>query len=330
MKTNQFVLPALLLAMLPATTWAQAVVPNDEGGAATQALVRGVSKKDTPLTAAMIKVQVAGKAVPLAGLAPVQAGNTQVALLIDDGLSRSAGIQLGDLREFATSLPAGTELFVGYMANGRILPVTNFTTDHEAAARAIRLPQSIAGESGSPYFCLSDFVKHWPTGGERVDLTKPQTVGTPLKARFVLMVTNGVDPYNGSVSPTNQDSPYVQGAARDAQKAGVAVYSVYYSDSAFRSGLASFSGQNYLQQVADATGGQSLYQGSINPVSLKPFLNEFAQDVRGTYIATFPAGAETAGRDRLVELKMSGSEKGLKLRYAKAVMPGTLESTVRQ
>jgi hypothetical protein len=319
-----------LLALVPAMTLAQIPPPNNEGGAATQTLVLAISKQGISPTIQTTTVEVDGHKVPLAGLAKVQPGNTQIALLIDDGLSRSAGVQLQDLRAFANSLPPTTELFVGYMANGRVLPVANFTTDHVKAAKAIRLPLSLAGLSGSPYFCLSDFVKHWPTGEDHVDLTRQQPAGAPLKARFVVMVTNGVDPYNGSVSVLNQNSPYVQSAARDAQRAGVPVYSIYYSDSAFGSGAASFSGQNYLYQVAEATGGRSLYQGTMNPVSLLPFLREFADNVSDTYIATFPAGAESAARDRLVQLKISTSEKDLKLRHATSVMPGTLESTVQQ
>ena len=80
------------------------------------------------------------------------------------------------------------------------------------------------------------------------------------------MLTNGVDPYNGSTALVNQDSPYVEAAQADAQRAGVAVYSIAYGDAGMRGGSASFSGQSYLQQVADATGGRSFYQGTGNPV----------------------------------------------------------------
>ena len=322
--------PALLLALVPAVTLAQAVNPANEGGEATQTLLRADSKHGAQPTLATTTVEVNGHSVPLAGLAAVQPGNTQVALLIDDGLGRSAGIQLQDMRQFVQALPAGTEVFVGYMSNGRILQVQSFTTDHAAAAKTIRLPSSLPGQSASPYFCLSDFVKHWPTGGEHADLTKPQAEGLPLKARFVMMITNGVDPYNGSVSITNQNSPYVDAAVRDAQRAGVAVYAIYYSDAGMGGGAASFSGQSYLVELAEATGGQSLYQGSFNPVSLKPYFSAFQRAMTQSYIATFPAGTESAGHDRLVRLKVSTSLKGLKLRAASEVMPGTLETTVRQ
>lgn len=327
---NRMMFATLLLAMVPAAALAQAPNPADAGGLATQTLVRVDSKHDVVPTAATTRVEVNGQQVPLAGLSPVQPGNAEVALLIDEGLSRSAGIQLSDLRKFATTLPPQTELFVGYMSNGRVLQAVPFTTDHTRAAESIRLPDSLPGQSASPYFCLSDFVKHWPSGDQKLDLTRPLPAGSPLKARFVIMVTNGVDPYNGSVSIVNQNSPYVEAAANDAQRAGVPVYSIYYSDSAMRSGAAAFSGQSYLQQVADETGGQSLYMGTINPVSLLPYFKAFDRAMGQTYIATISTGAETRAHDGLVRLKITSTEKGLKLRHATAVMPGTLESTVQQ
>ncbi len=51
------------------------------------------------------------------------------------------------------------------MTNGRVDVLQPFTTDHAAAAAKIRLPFGTPGQSASPYFCLSDFVKHWPGSG---------------------------------------------------------------------------------------------------------------------------------------------------------------------
>jgi hypothetical protein len=253
----------------------------------------------------------------------------QVALLIDDGLSRSAGIQLNDLKGFAEDLPPGVEVFVGYMRNGTVEQVVPFTTDHAQAANAVRLPLGTPGISASPYFCLSEFVRHWPGAGASFgDRGPAENDGPsgPQKARFVLMVTNGVDPYNGSTSILNQDSPYVAAAAVDAQRAGVVVSSVYYSDAGFR-GRGSFSGQSYLAQVAEATGGMEYNEGPINPVALKPYFQEFAHDLSETYVATFPADAGKGGKEHLIRLKMSTNVPKLKLRYAQNVRPGNLESS---
>jgi len=69
------------------------------------------------------------------------------------------------------------------------------------------------------------------------------------------MITDGVDPYNGRPSVLNQNSPYVESAQNAAQRAGVAVYSIYYGDRGIGGGGAYLSGQSYLQQVAALRAG---------------------------------------------------------------------------
>ncbi len=298
-----------------------AAVAQNEGLLPTQALVRADSKQNVIPTAEAVTLELNGKHAALTSLTRVPANGAQVALLIDDGLSRSAGVQLDDLKNFASNLPAGTEVFVGYMRNGTVDQVVPFTTDREEVVSKVRLPLGSPGISASPYFCLSEFVRHWP-GASTADEASPH------KARFVIMITNGVDPYNGSTSILNQDSPYVAAAAVDAQRAGVAVSSIYYSDAGFR-GRGSFSGQSYLAQVAEATGGVLYNQGTINPVSLKPYFQEYAKDLSETYIASFGADAGSGGREHLVRLKLSTSLPKLKLRAPDNVRPGNLESAAQ-
>ncbi len=256
----------------------------------------------------------------LTTLTPIPANRAQVALLIDDGLRTSVGRELNNLRAFITSLPQGTEVFVGYMANGRVIPagdLDGFTTDHAAAAKGIRIPTGIPGASASPYFCLSDFVKNWPSTAEGASAQQQQP---GHKARIVLMITNGVDPYNGSTSILNQNSPYVEAAVKDAQRAGVPVYSIYFTDAGFRGGQSSFSGQGYLQQLAQGTGGIAFYLGSGNPVSLEPFLKQFKAALAETYVATFPVD----GDKKMVTLKLATTLPKTKLRGPDEVRPGTI------
>ena len=315
MNATRSILAVLLFSSLPLAVQAQ----GGEGLLPTQMLVRTDSKNAAAPTQNTLTLQLNSKSTALTSLTPVQPGGVQIALLIDDGLSRSAGIQMNDIRDFATSLPPASELLIGYMQNGRVLVVQPFTTDHEAAAKTVRLPQGIAGVSASPYFCLSDFVKGWPGAPE-------DNPSAGRKARFVMMMTNGVDPYNGSDRITNQDSPYVAAAAFDAQRAGVSVSSIYYRDAGFRGGRGSLSGQSYLQQVADSTGGQLYNIGPIDPVQIKPYFNQFLHDISETYIATFDANAAAGGKEHLVRVKMGSTVPKLKLRHAEEVRPGNLES----
>ena len=295
---------------------ASLALAQQEGPAPTQALVAIDSKAPAALTTNNVSLKINNKATPITSIARVTPSGAQVAILIDDGLRTSVGSQPGDLRNFITSLPAGTEVFVGYMQNGRVVPAQAFTTDFAAAAGSLRIPLGSPGVSSSPYFALSDFAKRWPSSSESVASDNQQS--TP-KARFVLMITNGVDPYNGSTSITNQNSTYVSAAITDAQRVGAAVYSIYYSEAGIRGGRASFSGQSYLTQAADATGAVAYYQGMGNPVSMAPFLQQFKSAIAETYVATFTA----PGNKDFVPIKFSTNLPKTKVHSANQVRPGT-------
>ncbi|MBB5338325.1 hypothetical protein [Tunturiibacter gelidoferens] len=314
----------LALTLLAATTTTAAYA--QEGPASTQALVAFDSKTPVSPTAKDLTIKIDNHATPLANLAPIPPGGAQVALLIDDGLRTSVGRELNNLRAFITGLPAGTEVFVGYMQNGTVRPGSGsagFTSNLAAAAQGLRIPSGIPGSSASPYFCLSEFVKNWPGQAENQINPVQRREGPVHKPRFVLMITNGVDPYNGSTSPLNQNSPYVDASVTDAQRAGVPVYSIYFSDAGFARGRGSFSGQNYLSQLAEGTGGLSLYQSTgQNPVSMAPYLQQFQEAIARTYIATFPVDANK----KLVSLRTSTDLPRTKLRAPSQVRPGTVVS----
>jgi hypothetical protein len=314
----------LALTLLTATTTTAAHA--QEGPATTQALVAFDSKAPVSPTAKDLTLKIDNRVTPLANLAAIPPGGAQVALLIDDGLRTSVAREMNNLRAFITGLPAGTEVFVGYMQNGTVFPGTGasgFTSDLAAAAQGLRIPSGIPGSSASPYFCLSEFVKNWPGQAENQVSPVQRQQGPVHKPRFVLMITNGVDPYNGSTSPLNQSSPYVDSAVTDAQRAGVPVYSIYFSDAGFGRGRGSFSGQNYLAQMAEGTGGLALYQSTgSNPVSMAPYLKQFQEAIARTYVATFPVDANK----KLVSLRTSTDLPKTKLRAPTQVRPGTIVS----
>jgi hypothetical protein len=261
-----------------------------EGPVPTQALVAVDTSSTAPITAESLKLTVNDHPQPLTAWTPLQHANTQVALLIDDGLRESVGREIDNLRNFVRTLSPGVEVLVGYMQYGHVATAQSFTTDHELAASTVRLPDGMAGMSASPYICISDFVKNWPSSSTSSSSSSP---GQPLqhKARFILMLTNGVDPYNGSTSVMNQGSPYVDDAIKQAQLAGVAVYAIYFADAGIGGNMADNSGQNYLSQITQATGGINYWEGVGSPVSSRPFLQQFQHSIAESYIATFNAPA---------------------------------------
>jgi hypothetical protein len=283
-------------------------IPN-EGPVPTTVLINVDSKHDEPLNPALLKLQVNRHDSPITAVTPVSPATAQVAILIDDGLRSSVSLQLKDLEKFINSLPSGTQVMVGYMQNGTVRSAGGFSANHEEVASQLRVVESLPGASASPYFSLSTFVKNWPS-------SQPG-------ARMVLMITNGIDPYNGRPSILNQDSPYVRTAQEDAERAGVAVYSIYYADAGMRGG--SFSGQSYLSQIAEATGGELFNLGTIPPPSFAPYLKQFRNAIMESYSLSFMANASHEKRDTLTQIKVTSSQAGVKIHAPEAVHPGVNE-----
>ena len=305
MATRKSFFPLLLLAGCSVPLLAQ------EGPVPTTALINAQSKGNVPLNPSQLTLQVDGHNTPITAVTAVQPVGAQVAILIDDGLRSSFSLQLRDVKSFVETLPPGTKVLIGYMQNGTVRSRGSFSANPGEALGDLRIPLASPGESASPYFCLSDFVKHWPSNDPG--------------PRMVLMITNGVDPYNGRASIMNQDSPYVQNAQEDAQRAGVAVYSIYYGDAGFRGGAANFSGQSYLQQIAEATGGQSFYQGTITPPSFAPYLAQFRKAIVESYTISFMAQAHNEKSGTLERIKVKTSQDGVKIHAPENVHPGVVE-----
>jgi len=220
----------------------------------------------------------------------------QLFVFLDDSTrSASLGIQLPELKTFLGSLPATTQTAVGYMHNGTFALAQSFTADHRKAGSALRLPVGVPGENGSPYFALSDLVKHWPSR---------QSTGR----RAVLMLTDGVDRY---YSTAIMDDPYVDAAIHDALKEGVTVYSIYLRGAGFygRSGWTTNIAQSRLIEVSAETGGQAYFQDFSDPVAILPFLNDFQDRLENQYKVTIEALNEKG----VQPVKLRTESHGLKI-----------------
>jgi hypothetical protein len=312
--------PALLFAF--ALTAGLAAHAQQEGLVPTQALVSVDAKSQPPAAASALTVAVNDRKEPLTAWEPVTPARAQVALLIDDGLRESVARELDNLRSFVRTLSPGIEVLVGYMQFGHVVAEQGFTADHALAASTIHLPSGLAGMSASPYICISDFVNRWPSSGASSSSSSPRPF-LQRKARFILMITDGVDPYNGGTSVMNQGSPYVDAAIADAQRDGVAVYAIYFSDTGITSNSADNSGQDYLNQITQGTGGVDLWEGIGNPVSTTPFLHQFQSAIAETYIATFNAPVGRDPAHDLVHVKFSAAKT--KLHAPEKVRPGNME-----
>lgn len=193
-------------------------------------------------------------------------------LLIDDESSTDLGNQFDDIRKFINAQPGSTKVGVAYMQNGMARVVQELTSDHALAAKSLRLPLGAGGANASPYFSLSDLVKHWPASASR---------------REVLMVTDGIDRYYGS---GDLDDPYLSAAIDDSGKAGVVVSAIYNPGGGHfgHSPWGTHWGQIYLSELAERTGGEAYYIGFNGPaVSFAPYLEDFGRRLENQYILTF-------------------------------------------
>ncbi len=201
-----------------------------------------------------------------------------LAILIDDASGLSLGTEMDALRNFIREQAPTTLVAVGYMQNATVFTSHDFTTDHEAVAKSLRLPLGYFGVEGSPYLSLTEFIKRW-----RTDPAIPR--------REVLMITSGIDTvYTGVL-----DNPYVDEAIRDSQCAGIVVYSIYtpaaghFGHSYFRTNW----GQNYLSEISESTGGENFYiLGPQAPVSFTPYLKKLDEQFPNQFLLTFLAKPE--------------------------------------
>ncbi len=174
-----------------------------------------------------------------------------LAVLIQDDLVSRVGNELRETGDFIRTLPAGSSVLVGYIRAGSLQVRQPFTTDLDAAARALRVPVgSTSASPYNPYVQLRDAIKLFPAGGEN--------------RNAVLLVSDGLDTSRGFDFSTSVDSVDLNRAVREAKGRGVSVYT-FYAPSA---GLTSWNrravsfGQSALQRVADETGGRAFFQGT--------------------------------------------------------------------
>ncbi len=226
--------------------------------------------------------------VPLQGN---QAG-LDLFVLIDEATGTSVASQFDYLRRFLISQPSTTAVAIGYMQNGTVQIVQNFTKDHAAAGKTLRIPLGGAAGGSSPYLSIVDAIKRWPE----------------ISARHaILLISDGIDPLQPGISDS-----YLDEAIQQAQRTGTQVYAIYAS----RSGHFGHTlwrvnqGQNNLSRLADETGGESYFQGFDTPVAFAPFLDQFASRLGHQYNLTFLAkpGGKSSYQHLRLETEVPNAE----------------------
>jgi hypothetical protein len=198
-------------------------------------------------------------------------------LLIDDASDTSLGSHLDDLRAFINAQPSTTSVGVGYMSNATVQIVQNFTTDHAAAAKALRLPLGTVGAYGSPYLSVIDLMKRWPANENR---------------REVVMVTDGIDRARRGIPGRGLSiNPDVDTAGDIAMRTGTIIHTIYNPGVGrlHRNYWEATKGQLGIAKLADVTGGESFYLGLQTPVSFTPYLDQLQKILDNQYLLTLSA-----------------------------------------
>lgn len=262
-----------------------------------------------------VKVKQGKTFLQVTQLIPAQGDNAalQLMILIDDTLDTSVGNNLNDLREFIKAQPPSTVIGIAYMANATVNVVQNFTADHEAAAKAVRLPRGSLSTQDSPYLSLISLVKGWPQQNVR---------------REVLMVSDGIDRLRGEkptaaqlgpslgYGPAYHSMPTISvdatGASEISQRYNVLVHSIY-SPGVGRAGRSHWDlqvGLSGLSKIAEETGGECYSLGTSSLVSFKPYLERFQKVLDNQYFLVFLAAPKKkAGFQRVkIETELPNSE----------------------
>jgi hypothetical protein len=294
-------------ALLAAPVFAQ--TEGQLGGQGT-AVVTVLPKHDGEVPPSVanqdLSVKIDGKNAKVTKWAPFVSPNDRVELvvLIDSSARSSLGRQMDDIAQFVKSLPPNVKAAIGYMENGQTSFAAPLSGDHEQVLKALHLPGGSAGSSGSPYFCLSDLAKRWPSNdaGAR---------------REVVMVTNGVDNYERRFDP---DDPYLQAAIKDSVRSRLVVYAIYWADQglANSTGAADNAGQNLLASVTQATGGKSFWMGMGNPVSFEPYFEELTKRLKNQYELGFASPLK--GKPEVETLKLKLSAPGAEVNAPQQVL----------
>lgn len=190
------------------------------------------------------------------------------------------------------------------MRNATVQIAQNFTTEHEQAAKAIRLPMASSGAFGSPYLSLVDLMKRWPAHANR---------------RQVVMVTDGIDRARGGPRFSVMTNPDVDTASNLAQRTGTMIHTIFARGVGRRG--SNFweinTGQMGIARLSDQTGGESFYLGMQNAVSFKPYLDDIQRALDNQYRLEFEA--VPTKKSGLQSVNLSAEVAGVELDSADSV-----------
>jgi len=202
-----------------------------------------------------------------------------LAVLIQDDLVSSVANEISGIAEFIRGLPPDSRVMVGYLRGGSLQVRQKFTSDLERAAKSLRIPASSTSVAPyNPYTLTRDALRRFEA--------------QPVGRRALLLVSDGVDTSRGPESSTPATSLDLQRAITEAQRRGVAVYSIYAPTVWGNSSLLAGNGQGSLNRLSNETGGRAFFQGMGAPTGFDNYLEDIntllSRQFALTYLSTHP------------------------------------------
>jgi len=210
-------------------------------------------------------------------------GALDFAVVIDEETSTDLGLQLNDIKDFIKETPSGTRVAVFYAANGTVKIAQDFTADHEAAAKSVRLPLGNGGAYSSDYLSVIDLMKRWPASGAR---------------REMLLVADGIDRFRGDFP----SSPDLDSAIARAQRSGIIIHTIFARGVGFigRNFFRASLGQSNLSKIAEETGGEWVKVGQAGET-----FAEMIRRIRTRYMLAYHAPESEPGTFRHISVTLS-------------------------
>lgn len=310
MKPLEFVILATG-AVLTVTPAVSVAANQGQGQAVVTVMAKSNREADPRIQTQDLDVKINGRIAAPTGWTALRGskGPLELVVLIDGSARSSLGMQNGEIESLIKQLPAGARSVIGYMENGRAALAGTLSSDPATVLKGLHLPGGVSGENGSPYFCLSDLAKHWPSSD-------------PAARREVVMITDGIDSYSPRFDP---EDPYVQSAIKDSVRAGLVVYAVYWADAGRMddSLYQSSGGQNLLLMVADATGGVSYWNGVGNPVSFQAYFKDLLERFDHQYRLSFSAELKGTAEVNSMKFNIAGPAAQITAPHQVFVQPVT-------
>ena len=284
--------------MFAAPMFPQQDKQHGQGHAVVTILPSHSSEQVANVSAQDVKVKVNGKAFSVTGFTPLRGPDSRIELvvLIDGSARASLGQQFNEITDFLKEMPANAKVAFAYMENGHAAMAGPLSSDAAQVVKGLHMSAGFPGSNASPYFCLSDLARRWPSDD-------------PKARREVVMITDGVDNYQRRFDP---DDPYVQTAINDSVRAGLVVFSMYWQGrgQANSTEVETSAGQNLLLIVSQATGGKSYWAGTGNPVSFEPYFADLRRRLNHQYELSFdiPPGSKPEVKDLKVELRVPAAK----------------------